>query len=152
MVDLAGSERIAKTGAKGQTLEEAKNINTSLSSLGLVIEALSNTNAFVPYRNSKLTQLLKDSMGGNTKTCMLAVISPADNNYDESLSTLRYAARAKTIKNKPTVNEDPKDALIKQMKEEILDLKKLLQDPEKLIEHLKKMGENVNKDTLQGQK
>ena len=92
LVDLAGSERISKTGARGQTIEEAKNINTSLSALGLVIEALSegnNSNKFVPFRNSKLTQLLKDSMGGNARTCMIATISPADNNFDESQSTLR---------------------------------------------------------------
>ena len=73
----------------------------------------------IPYRSSKLTRLLQDSLGGNTKTVMLAALSPADYNFDETLSTLRYASRAKNIQNKPTVNEDPKDALLKQYEDEI---------------------------------
>lgn len=80
----------------------------------------------IPYRDSKLTRLLQDSLGGNTKTVMIAAISPSDFNYEESLSTLRYAARAKSIQNKPRVNEDPKDALLKQYEEEIKKLKQLL--------------------------
>ena len=80
----------------------------------------------IPYRDSKLTRLLQDSLGGNTKTVMIAALSPADYNYDETLSTLRYAARAKAIKNKPTVNEDPKDALLKEYEAEIRKLKEML--------------------------
>ena len=80
----------------------------------------------IPYRSSKLTRLLQDSLGGNTKTVMIAALSPADYNFDETLSTLRYASRAKNIQNKPTVNEDPKDALLKQYEDEIQELKKLL--------------------------
>jgi hypothetical protein len=81
----------------------------------------------VPYRDSKLTRMLQDSLGGNTKTVMIAAISPADYSYDETLSTLRYASRAKSIKNKPRVNEDPKDALLKQYEDEIKRLKALLE-------------------------
>ena len=82
----------------------------------------------MPYRDSKLTRLLQDSLGGNTKTVMIAALSPADYNYDETMSTLRYADRAKSIKNKPKINEDPKDALLKQYESEIAELKKMLQD------------------------
>lgn len=127
LVDLAGSERQAKTGAIGQRLKEATKINLSLSALGNVISALVDGKAtHVPYRDSKLTRLLQDSLGGNTKTLMVACISPADNNYDETLSTLRYANRAKNIKNKPKINEDPKDALLREYQEEIRKLKAML--------------------------
>ena len=120
LVDLAGSERQAKTGATGDRLKEATKINLSLSALGNVISALvDGKSKHIPYRDSKLTRLLQDSLGGNTKTLMVACLSPADNNYDESLSTLRYANRAKNIKNKPKVNEDPKDALLREYQEEI---------------------------------
>jgi len=86
----------------------------SLSALGNVISALvEGKGGHVPYRDSKLTRLLQDSLGGNTKTLMIAAISPADYNFDETLTTLRYASRAKSIKNKPRVNMDPKDALLK---------------------------------------
>jgi len=124
MVDLAGSERQSKTGATGETLKEATKINMSLSALGNVISALvdSKTN-FIPYRDSKLTRLLQDSLGGNTKTVMCACIGPVDYNYDETLSTLRYAYRAKNIKNKPRINEDPKDAMIREFQDEITRLK-----------------------------
>ena len=123
LVDLAGSERQSKTGATGDTLKEASKINLSLSALGNVISALVDGSGFVPYRDSKLTRLLQDSLGGNTKTVMISNIGPADYNYEESLSSLRYASRAKNIKNKPRVNEDPKDALIRSFKEEIDRLK-----------------------------
>jgi kinesin family protein 3/17 len=90
----------------------------SLSALGNVISALVDGKIqHVPYRDSKLTRLLQDSLGGNTKTVMIAVISPANTYYDESLSTLRYASRAKFIKNKPIINEDPKDAQLREMSE-----------------------------------
>lgn len=126
LVDLAGSERQKKTGAEGDRLKEAIKINLSLSALGNVINALVE-GGHIPYRDSKLTMLLQDSLGGNTKTLMIAVISPADYNYDESLSTLRYASRAKFIQNKPKVNEDPKDALLREYALEIDQLKKLLE-------------------------
>merc|ERR1712210_145408 len=99
LVDLAGSERQAKTGAVGDRLKEATKINLSLSALGNVISALvDGKSKHIPYRDSKLTRLLQDSLGGNTKTMMVACLSPADNNYDETISTLRYANRAKNIK------------------------------------------------------
>merc|ERR1711993_53944 len=127
LVDLAGSERQSKTKAAGDRLKEATNINLSLSALGNVISALvDGKSKHIPYRDSKLTRLLKDSLGGNTKTMMVACLSPADNNYDETLSTLRYANRAKNIKNKPKINEDPKDALLRQYQNEIEMLKKML--------------------------
>ncbi|KAF8777709.1 osmotic avoidance abnormal protein 3-like isoform X2 [Argiope bruennichi] len=127
LVDLAGSERQAKTGATGDRLKEATKINLSLSALGNVISALvDGKSKHIPYRDSKLTRLLQDSLGGNTKTLMVACLSPADNNYDETLSTLRYANRAKNIQNKPTVNEDPKDALLREYQEEIRRLKEML--------------------------
>ena len=127
LVDLAGSERISKTGAAGDRLKEAQKINLSLSALGNVISALvDGKTQHIPYRDSKLTRLLQDSLGGNTKTVMIANCSPADYNFDETLSTLRYASRAKFIKNKPVINEDPKDALLKEYAEEIKRLKHLL--------------------------
>uniref|UniRef100_A0A3B3RZ71 Kinesin-like protein n=1 Tax=Paramormyrops kingsleyae TaxID=1676925 RepID=A0A3B3RZ71_9TELE len=127
LVDLAGSERQGKTGATGQRLKEATKINLSLSTLGNVISALvDGKSTHVPYRNSKLTRLLQDSLGGNSKTMMCANIGPADYNYDETISTLRYANRAKNIKNKARINEDPKDALLRQFQKEIEDLKRKL--------------------------
>ncbi|KAG1656095.1 Kinesin-like protein KIF17 [Nymphon striatum] len=127
LVDLAGSERQAKTGATGDRLKEATKINLSLSALGNVISALvDGKSKHIPYRDSKLTRLLQDSLGGNTKTLMVACLSPADNNYDETLSTLRYANRAKNIKNKPKINEDPKEALLREYQLEIDRLKSML--------------------------
>jgi hypothetical protein len=127
LVDLAGSERQKKTGAVGKVLKEGAKINLSLLTLGCVISALADGKSkHVQYRDSKLTRLLQDSLGGNTKTCMVAAISPAESNYDETLSTLRYANNAKNIKNKPRINEDPKDTMIREFKEEIERLKQLL--------------------------
>jgi len=127
LVDLAGSERQSKTNAKGDRLKEAQKINLSLSALGNVISALvDGKSKHIPYRDSKLTRLLQDSLGGNTKTVMIAAVSPADYNYDETLSTLRYASRAKNIKNKPRINEDPKDALLREYEDEIKQLKQAL--------------------------
>ena len=124
LVDLAGSERQSKTGATGARLKEATKINLSLSALGNVISALvDGKSSHIPYRDSKLTRLLQDSLGGNTKTVMIANCGPADYNYDETISTLRYANRAKNIKNKPKINEDPKDAMLREFQEEILRLK-----------------------------
>lgn len=114
-------------GATGDRLKEATKINLSLSALGNVISALvDGKSKHIPYRDSKLTRLLQDSLGGNTKTLMVACLSPADNNYEETLSTLRYANRAKNIQNKPKINEDPKDALLRQYQEEISKLKAML--------------------------
>ncbi|CAD7932320.1 unnamed protein product [Amoebophrya sp. A120] len=125
MVDLAGSERQSKTGATGDTLKEATKINLSLSALGNVISALVDAKtSFVPYRDSKLTRLLQDSLGGNTKTVMVANVGPVDYNYDETISTLRYAHRAKSIQNKPKINEDPKDAMLREFQEEIARLRR----------------------------
>lgn len=139
LVDLAGSEKQKKTNATGKQFKEACNINLSLSNLGNVIQALVEKNAgHVPYRNSKLTILLEDSLGGNAKTMMIAAIGPAAYNYDETKNTLVYADRAKRIKNAPKINENPKDAKIREMQEEIETLKK------KLAEGLKDMkGVNI---------
>uniref|UniRef100_A0A7E4ZSY9 Kinesin-like protein n=1 Tax=Panagrellus redivivus TaxID=6233 RepID=A0A7E4ZSY9_PANRE len=129
LVDLAGSERNSKTGATGERFKEGIKINLSLSALGNVISALvdGKENSEVPYRDSKLTRLLKDSLGGNSKTVMVANIGPASYNYEETLSTLRYANRAKNIKNKPKINEDPKDALLRQFQDEISRLREMLE-------------------------
>ena len=127
LVDLAGSERQSKTQAVGDRLKEATNINKSLLTLGNVISALvDGTSTHIPYRDSKLTKLLADSLGGNTKTLMIANVGPADWNYDETITTLRYANRAKNIQNKPKINEDPKDALLREYQDEISRLRAAL--------------------------
>jgi len=127
LVDLAGSERQGKTGATGERFKEATKINLSLSALGNVISALVDGSSHIPYRDSKLTRLLQDSLGGNSRTIMIATVGPSNYNCEESLNTLRYASRAKNIKNKPHVNEDPKDAILRHYQEEILRLRSLLQ-------------------------
>ncbi|XP_020785387.1 kinesin-like protein KIF3B isoform X1 [Boleophthalmus pectinirostris] len=128
LVDLAGSERQTKTGAQGERLKEATKINLSLSALGNVISALvDGRSSHIPYRDSKLTRLLQDSLGGNARTVMVANIGPASYNVEETLTTLRYANRAKNIKNKPRINEDPKDARLREFQEEIARLKAQLQ-------------------------
>lgn len=127
MVDLAGSERLAKTGATGEGLKEATKINLSLSTLCHVISALTDPKStYIPYRDSKLTRLLQDSLGGNTKTVMISNVGPADYNYDETMNTLRYASRAKNIVNKPRINEDPKDALLREYQDEVQKLREQL--------------------------
>jgi len=133
LVDLAGSERANATGATGQRLKEGAHINKSLVTLGSVISALAEAGTkqnvskhFIPYRDSVLTWLLKDSLGGNSKTIMIATISPAEVNHNETLSTLRYANRAKNIINKPTVNEDPNVKLIRELREEIERMKAIM--------------------------
>ncbi|XP_025832821.1 kinesin-like protein Klp68D isoform X1 [Agrilus planipennis] len=126
LVDLAGSERQSKTGASGDRLKEATKINKALSSLGNVIYALAENSSHVPYRDSKLTRLLQDSLGGNSKTIMIANIGPADMNYEETIITLRYAYRAKAIKNKPIKNEDMQDAKLLALQQEIERLKQLI--------------------------
>jgi kinesin family protein 3/17 len=128
LVDLAGSERQSKTGATGDRLKEANKINLSLVYLGNVISALVDSRStHIPYRDSKLTRLLQNSLGGNAKTVMCANCGPAGYNYDETMSTLRYANRAKNIKNKPRINEDPKDAMLREYQEEISRLRAQLQ-------------------------
>ena len=137
LVDLAGSERATSTGATGARLKEGAEINRSLSTLGRVIAALADLStgktkrkgpgaSQVPYRDSVLTWLLKDSLGGNSLTAMIAAISPADINFDETLSTLRYADSAKRIKNHAVVNEDPNARMIRELKEELAQLRSKL--------------------------
>ncbi|XP_015225695.1 PREDICTED: kinesin-like protein KIF13A isoform X4 [Cyprinodon variegatus] len=157
LVDLAGSERVSKTGAAGERLKEGSNINKSLTTLGCVISALADQSAgkgkakFVPYRDSVLTWLLKDNLGGNSKTAMIATVSPSADNYEETLSTLRYADRAKRIVNHAVVNEDPNARIIRELREEVEklrvqlsqaesmkapELKEKLQESEKLIQEM----------------
>ncbi|XP_034232516.1 chromosome-associated kinesin KIF4 [Thrips palmi] len=120
LVDLAGSERSKKTGATGERFKEGVNINKGLLALGNVISALGDgqQRGYVSYRDSKLTRLLQDSLGGNSITLMVACVSPADYNFEETLSTLRYADRARHIKNKPIINQDPKAAEILRLQKE----------------------------------
>ncbi|XP_067385363.1 kinesin-like protein KIF1A isoform X2 [Channa argus] len=139
LVDLAGSERADSTGAKGTRLKEGANINKSLTTLGKVISALAEVDSapnknkkkkkvesFIPYRDSVLTWLLRENLGGNSRTAMVAALSPADINYDETLSTLRYADRAKQIRCNAVINEDPNNRLVRELKEEVARLKDLL--------------------------
>uniref|UniRef100_A0A672IDC8 plus-end-directed kinesin ATPase n=1 Tax=Salarias fasciatus TaxID=181472 RepID=A0A672IDC8_SALFA len=138
LVDLAGSERADSTGAKGTRLKEGANINKSLTTLGKVISALAEVDNctskskkkkktdFIPYRDSVLTWLLRENLGGNSRTAMVAALSPADINYDETLSTLRYADRAKNIKCNAVINEDPNNKLVRDLKDEVARLKELL--------------------------
>ncbi|KAJ9458808.1 Kinesin-II 85 kDa subunit [Diplonema papillatum] len=126
LCDLAGSERQSKTNATGETLRQGCSINLSLSALGTVIDKLVNGTGHVPYRSSPLTMLLKDSLGGNSKTVMFANVSPCDTNSAETISTLRFADRAKQIENKPVKNLDPKDQHIQELKRQVEDLKKRL--------------------------
>ncbi|MCI4386197.1 hypothetical protein PGIGA_G00059460 [Pangasianodon gigas] len=139
LVDLAGSERADSTGAKGTRLKEGANINKSLTTLGKVISALAEMDSlpnknkkkkkvesFIPYRDSVLTWLLRENLGGNSRTAMVAALSPADINYDETLSTLRYADRAKQIRCNAVINEDPNNRLVRELKEEVARLKDLL--------------------------
>lgn len=155
MVDLAGSERIAKTGATGDRLKEATKINLSLSTLCHVISTLTDPKAtYIPYRDSKLTRLLQDSLGGNTKTVMIANVGPADYNYDETMNTLRYASRAKNIQNKPKINEDPKDALLREYQDEITKLRNQLNmlhqgmDPNEIAQQHGMITGNSVKETV----
>ncbi|KAK9515469.1 hypothetical protein VZT92_026115 [Zoarces viviparus] len=132
LVDLAGSERADSTGATGTRLKEGANINKSLTTLGKVISALAEVSKkkkktdFIPYRDSVLTWLLRENLGGNSRTAMVAALSPADINYDETLSTLRYADRAKSIKCNAIINEDPNNKLVRDLKDEVARLKELL--------------------------
>ncbi|CAK8695890.1 unnamed protein product [Clavelina lepadiformis] len=168
LVDLAGSERADSTGATGDRLKEGANINKSLSALGNVISALADLSmgkkkVLVPYRDSVLTKLLMSALGGNSKTIMIAALSPADINYDETLSTLRYADRAKKIKNKAVVNENPIDKLIRELREENERLKQAASgnlplqntqpgmNSEELEEMRRKMQEEIREQLLANQ-
>ncbi|XP_036404841.1 chromosome-associated kinesin KIF4-like [Megalops cyprinoides] len=129
LVDLAGSERQKKTKAEGDRLKEGISINRGLLSLGNVISALGDETkrgTFVPYRDSKLTRLLQDSLGGNSHTLMIACVSPADSNMEETINTLRYADRARKIKNKPIVNMDPRAAEMQRLRQQVQELQVML--------------------------
>uniref|UniRef100_A0A915MBF7 Kinesin-like protein n=1 Tax=Meloidogyne javanica TaxID=6303 RepID=A0A915MBF7_MELJA len=166
LVDLAGSERVQKTGAIGKRLEEGSNINKSLTALGKVIAALAsnknngsttqpkrgtNNKYFVPYRDSVLTWLLKENLGGNSRTTMIATISPSSEHYEETLSTLRFADRAKRIQTNAVVNEDPNAKIIRELREEVERLKILNQttqekQQEVLQEAMAQIAEQHNKE------
>ncbi|XP_053706340.1 kinesin-like protein KIF1B isoform X11 [Synchiropus splendidus] len=159
LVDLAGSERADSTGAKGTRLKEGANINKSLTTLGKVISALAEVDNctskskkkkktdFIPYRDSVLTWLLRENLGGNSRTAMVAALSPADINYDETLSTLRYADRAKNIKCNAVINEDPNNKLVRDLKDEVARLKELLraQGLGDILDNLKDFHNNKNR-------
>lgn len=164
LVDLAGSERVDSTGATGDRLREGANINKSLSALGNVISALADLasgkkKVLVPYRDSVLTKLLKNALGGNSRTVMIAALSPADINYEETLSTLRYADRAKKIKNNAVINENPMDKLLRELREENDRLRKNMESrtlgtPESFedAEQLKQELENMRAQLFANQK
>lgn len=127
LVDLAGSENIERSGATGKRATEAGKINKSLTTLGRVITALVEHRDHIPYRESNLTRLLQDSLGGRTKTTIIATIAPTQCNFDETVSTLEYANKAKSIRNKPEINQKlVKKAVIKEFNEEIDRLKREL--------------------------
>ncbi|XP_072330906.1 kinesin-like protein KIF1A isoform X27 [Scyliorhinus torazame] len=156
LVDLAGSERADSTGAKGTRLKEGANINKSLTTLGKVISALADVDSgsnknkkkkktdFIPYRDSVLTWLLRENLGGNSRTAMVAALSAADINYDETLSTLRYADRAKQIRCNAVINEDPNNKLIRELKDEVSRLRDLLctQGLGDIIDHVNDLENN----------
>ena len=139
LVDLAGSERSGSTGATGDRLKEGCNINKSLLILGNVINCLAdkaigkNKNMLPPYRDSALTRILQNALGGNSKTVMICALSPASINYEETLSTLRYADRAKKIQNKAVINESEHDKMVRLLKEENQNLKKMLEALQKKL-------------------
>uniref|UniRef100_A0A7N6BDJ3 Kinesin motor domain-containing protein n=1 Tax=Anabas testudineus TaxID=64144 RepID=A0A7N6BDJ3_ANATE len=148
LVDLAGSERQKKTKAEGDRLKEGISINRGLLSLGNVISALgdeSKKNTFVPYRDSKLTRLLQDSLGGNSHTLMIACVSPADSNMEETINTLRYADRARKIKNKPIVNVDPRAAEMSRLKQQVQELQVMLLHARGGVAPVTESAENVTK-------
>lgn len=166
LVDLAGSERAIRTGAVGERLKEGSNINRSLTTLGLVISKLADQASgkkkeqFVPYRDSVLTWLLKDNLGGNSKTIMISTISPSADSYEETLSTLRYADRAKRIVNHAVINEDPNNRIIRELREEVeqlreqllhatvqTELQERLSESEKLIKEMEQTWEEKLRKT-----
>merc|ERR1719403_686728 len=134
MVDLAGSEKVKKTEAKGQRLEEAKGINQSLSTLGRVIQGLTTGKGHISYRDSKLTRLLSDSLGGNSKTCILVTCSPCEYNVEETISTLRFGVNCKKVKNKPKVNRERSIAEYKNLLQKAKENEEKLRDKIKVLE------------------
>ena len=142
LVDLAGSERVGKSQVIGDRLKEATGINKSLTTLGMVISVLANKamgkdkKAIVPYRDSCLTRILQNALGGNSKTLMICAISPATDNYDETLSTLRYADQAKKIQNKAVINESQTDKIIRTLKAEKDELRDKIQKMEEMFKKL----------------
>lgn len=156
LVDLAGSERARTTGADAERLKEGSNINKSLSFLGKVITILADKasgkkeakSAVVPYRESKLTRILQNALGGNSKTSMIAALSPADINFEETLSTLVYANQVKSIKNRAKINENPQDKLIRELKEENERLKQMMQDKDAIQQEIEE--EKKHEDDLEG--
>jgi len=130
-VDLAGSERVTKTGNTSEGFKESIQINSGLLALGNVISALGDPkrkSVHIPYRDAKITRILKDSLGGNAKTVMITCISPSSSDFDESLNSLKYANRAKNIRNKPVVNYNPDQDRIDEMELEIRLLREALQN------------------------
>ena len=156
LVDLAGSERLGSTGASGDRLKEGCNINKSLLILGNVINCLADKaigkakNMLPPYRNSALTRILQNALGGNSKTVMICALSPASINYEETLSTLRYADRAKKIQNKAVINESEHDKMIRLLREENSGLKKMIEDLQnKLLDQGGVAGEDDKESFLE---
>lgn len=154
LVDLAGSEKVSKTGATGQTLIEAQYTNKSLTTLGIVIKSLSEKNAHIPYRDSKLTRLLTDSLGGNSKTCLLITCSPAENNIPETVSTLKFGSRTKLIKNKACANVElsieeykriVESCREKGVREDTTEVRKLTEKVGFLTEEVRKLTETNEK-------
>ncbi|KAF5857385.1 hypothetical protein ETB97_005877 [Aspergillus alliaceus] len=150
LVDLAGSEKVGKTGASGQTLEEAKKINKSLSALGMVINALTDgKSTHIPYRDSKLTRILQESLGGNSRTTLIINCSPSSYNDAETISTLRFGVRAKAIKNKAKVNAELSPAELKQLlrkaQSQVTNFESYISALESEV-HVWRSGENVPKD------
>ncbi|XP_073784315.1 kinesin-like protein KIF28P isoform X4 [Danio rerio] len=157
LVDLAGSERQRSSGSEGDRLKEGTAINLSLTTLGNVISALADMalgkKIYIPYRDSVLTKLLQSALGGNSRTVMIATLSPADICYEESLSTLRYAERAKKIQNKAVVNESPTERLVKELKAEnaklLLRLSRLGQEGRKAEDESKELRRLLTHNELQ---
>ena len=163
LVDLAGSERLSASDASGARLQESKKINTSLSALGNVVAALSDRangrlRAHIPYRDSKLTRLLEDSLGGNCKTTLIALVSPAAHAFPETLSTLKFATRAKTVRNQPTINVDDEldqgallreyEAQLSQLRAELAQRSRTLIDSARLLE-LEQLHRRAEEDRLE---
>ncbi|XP_027736143.1 kinesin-like protein KIF27 isoform X2 [Empidonax traillii] len=143
-VDLAGSERVAKTGNTGERFKESIQINSGLLALGNVISALGDPkrkSVHIPYRDAKITRILKDSLGGNAKTVMITCISPSSLDFDESLNSLKYANRAKNIRNKPVVNYNPEKCRIDEMELEIRLLRDALQNQQGSNQYLHNLNE-----------
>ncbi|KUJ17211.1 kinesin-domain-containing protein [Mollisia scopiformis] len=150
LVDLAGSEKVGKTGASGQTLEEAKKINKSLSALGMVINNLTDgKSSHIPYRDSKLTRILQESLGGNSRTTLIINCSPSSYNDAETLSTLRFGMRAKAIKNKAKINAEisPAElkALLKKAQSQVTTFEQYIQTLDAEVQQWRS-GESVPKD------